>query len=133
MPDADAPSILLIEDDEGLRGAYGVVLAALGLRVEVARTGEEALRLLQESPPDAIVADLGLPGLGGPALLRRLRARAPEPVLVVLTGHDSETLQRSCREAGAGAFLVKPVTGRELHAALAEQLERASPGNRNAR
>lgn len=125
MPESDGPAILLVEDDEDLRNAYRVVLSALGLRVETAATGEDALSLADGGPPDAIVADLVLPGLAGPRLVRRLREASTEAALVVLTGHDSDSLRKSCREAGADAFLVKPVTARELKGVLERLLRSA--------
>lgn len=125
MPGSGDPVILLVEDDEDLRNAYRVVLSALGLRVETAATGEDALADVDGGRPDAIVADLVLPGLAGPRLIRRLREAGPEAALVVLTGHDSDSLRKSCREAGADAFLVKPVTGRELKGVL-ERLVRSA-------
>jgi len=126
----EAVSILLVEDDRGLRDAYRLVLGALGLEVEGAATGEEALAGVTARAPDAIVVDLGLPDLGGPALIRRLRGAAPDAALVVLTGQEGDELRRGCREAGADAFLVKPVTGRELRSALDPLLGRPRPGPR---
>jgi len=129
LAEADAPVILLVEDDEDLRNAYRIVLSALGLRVVTADRGEDALSSLDAGPTDAIVADLGLPGLAGPRLVRSLRSAAPEAALAVLTGHDSDSLRRSCRAAGADVFLVKPVTARELKAVLEELLRSSSSGS----
>lgn len=116
--DAAPLSLLLIEDDEGLRDAYRLVLTALGLTVDTAASAAEALSRVAEVAPRAIVADLGLPDLEGPSLIRRLHEAAPGAALVVLTGRDSDALRRSCGEAGADAFMVKPATGRDLERVL---------------
>jgi DNA-binding response OmpR family regulator len=118
----DAAQILLVEDDDGLRNAYRIVLGARGFDVGTAATGEEALERLDGRAgfPAAIVADLGLPGLSGPELVRRLRAAAPDSALLVLTGTRDETVRQQCRRAGATRYLVKPVTGGDLEAALRE-------------
>jgi len=97
------------------------VLGARGLSVEVAGSGAEALqRLTEDAAPAAIVADIGLPDLSGPELIERLRKAAPSSALVVLTGENDEKTKRDCLGAGASAYLIKPLTGGQLHAALHE-------------
>lgn len=111
-----------MEDDEGLRSAYRMVLAARGFDVGLAGSGEEALeRLARRSDPyAAIVADLGLPGLSGVDLVARLREAGPQSPIIVLTGTSDEWVRGRCLSAGAAGYLVKPVTGGELEAALRE-------------
>ena len=122
MPAADVVRVLLVEDDDGLRNAYRLVLAARGFDVGMAATGEEALERLEgpSGHPAAIVADLGLPGLSGPDLVTRLREEAPGSVLLVLTGTSDDAVRRRCLSAGATRYMVKPVTGGELETALRE-------------
>ncbi len=114
--------VLLVEDDEGLRNAYRLVLGGSGIDVGTAASGEEALERLEgrSGPPAVIVADLGLPGVSGPELVERLRAAAPGTALLVLTGTHDDAVRRRCLEAGASRYLVKPVTGGELQTAIRE-------------
>lgn len=121
----ERPRVLLVEDDENLRGAYRTLLEARGLSVLGAGSVGAALELLEEEPHLA-VADLGLPDGDGTAVLDRLRRTAPELPVLVLTGTDSPDLRRDCRRLGAAGYLVKPVGGKELAARIREVL-RFSP------
>lgn len=112
------PLVVLLEDDEGLRDALGLVLRSRGYRVAPAASAGEASTLLEEEPPHAVLADLGLPDRSGPELVSALRAAAPDARLVVLTGHQGQELRRSCLEAGADDFLVKPISGSDLSEVL---------------
>lgn len=111
-------SVLLLEDDTSLAEALKLVLEARGLEVRIAPTAEDGLEALRPAPPSTVVADLGLPDGGGAALVRTLREAAPDARLLVLTGEDSDRVRRACREAGADAFLAKPVSGDDLAAAI---------------
>lgn len=107
-------TVLLVEDDAELRNALALVLRARELTVEEAADAAAALRAMDATAFDAVVADLGLPDLSGPRLVRRLRERARSARLVVLTGHSGESLHRSCRGAGADLVLTKPVSADRL-------------------
>lgn len=112
------PLVVLLEDDEGLRDALSLTLRTRGFRVAPAATADEAAALLEEAPPHAVVADLSLPDGSGPELVSALRTAAPGARLVVLTGHQGEALRRSCLDAGADDFVVKPTSGQALAALL---------------
>ena len=106
--------VLLVEDDAELRGALGLVLRSRGFEVAEAGDAAAALEELAGRSFAAVVADLGLPDLGGTELLRRLRGEAPEARLVVLTGESGSRLERTCRRAGADDVLTKPVSADRL-------------------
>lgn len=106
--------VLLVEDDEGLRGALELVLDARGFDVTAAADAAAALRAVGERDFGAVVTDLGLPDLSGRELVRELRSAAPSTRLVVLTGHGEPELERACRRSGADVVLVKPVSGDRL-------------------
>lgn len=111
-------AVLLVEDDPTLAEALGLVLEARGIRVRRAGTASEALEALETASSPAVVADLGLPDAGGPELVRSLRRAAPDARLLVLTGEDSDALRQACLDAGADAYLVKPVAGDDLASAI---------------
>lgn len=120
--------VLLVEDDPTLLDAYRLVLGSSGFRVVTAGTAREATRTLREQSVDWIVCDLGLPDSDGADVVRELRDGAaasdgPDPAIVVLTGEDDTRLRRACRRAGAGRYLVKPVSGAEL-----VEILRSAPG-----
>jgi two-component system, cell cycle response regulator DivK len=109
-------SILLIEDDDATQYIYGTALRHSGFEVLEARTAEHAFELLLDHTPDAIVVDVGLPGLDGFAVLERLRGdpatrRIPT---VVVTVHVFPQDEARARAAGCDLFLKKPVTPRVL-------------------
>lgn len=106
--------VLLVEDDEGLRGALELVLGARGFEVATAADAGAALRAVRESAFGTVVTDLGLPDLSGQELVRELRSAAPSARLVVLTGHGEPEVERACRRAGADVVLTKPITGERL-------------------
>lgn len=117
-----SPRVLLVEDDENLRGAYRTVLEFRGLDVVEAASVADALDVLEREEPRVVVADLGLPDGDGTEVLRRLRRVAGELPVLVLTGTDSPDLRRESRRLGAAAYLVKPVRGKELAARIREVL-----------
>lgn len=112
-------TVLLVEDDEELRGALALVLRARELAVEEAADAAEAFRAMASDEFDAVVTDLGLPDVSGPELLRRLRDRSPSAQLVVITGQSGESLEEACRSAGADVVLTKPMSVDRLAELLA--------------
>jgi DNA-binding response OmpR family regulator len=122
-------SVLVVEDDDGNRLLVRRYLEHEGLcPIEVA-DGPAALRAVAEQAPDAIVLDLGLPGLDGLDVLARIRRDSAVPVLV-LTGRDNEPDLLAAFAAGADDYLAKPYSLPELGARLRALLRRgtASPG-----
>lgn len=120
--------VLLVEDDPTLLDAYRLVLESSGFRVATAGTAREAVRTLREASVDWVVCDLGLPDSSGPEVVRELHDGAAAsdgspPAILVLTGEDDTRLRRACRRAGAGRYLVKPVSGAEL-----AEILRSAPG-----
>jgi len=83
-----------------------------------AADGDEGLRLTRELRPDVVLADMRMPGLGGPVLLAKLREELPETrVLVVSASEKAESLLEAI-SAGAAGYLTKRVSGRELRHAV---------------
>ena len=81
--------ILVVDDEQPIRRALKVNLAARGYVVDVAATGEEALLLAAQSKPDAVLLDLGLPGIDGVEVIRGLRGWTHVPI-IVLSARDGE-------------------------------------------
>ena len=69
--------------------------------------------------PDVVLMDLEMPGIGGLAAIRRIKALVGPPVIVVVTLHDSDEVRREAAQAGADAFVPKSRVGRELRPTLA--------------
>lgn len=118
--------LLLIEDNQDLAANIGEFLESRGHIVDYAADGLSGLHLVTVNPYDVIVLDLGLPGLDGISLCKRLRedARASLPVLM-LTSRDTERDKLSGFEAGADDYLTKPFSLPELNARLVALQRRA--------
>jgi len=105
--DPTAKSILVVEDDRGLRLALTRLLAE-DFNVDEAADGTEALARLQSHAYDLVLLDLGLPGLSGLDLLAQLPTESPSPRIVVMTADDTPaTLLRAVRSR-AWDYIVKP-------------------------
>jgi two-component system KDP operon response regulator KdpE len=119
--------VLVVDDEQAIRRLLKAGLEAAGYQVLEAADGEKGLSLAATEAPELVVLDLGLPGLGGAAVLKRLREWSPVPVLV-LTVQDSEADKVALLDAGADDYLTKPFGMPELLARL-RVLERHRLGN----
>jgi DNA-binding response OmpR family regulator len=119
---ADQPSVLLVEDDAGIRGAFRLLLEESGYRVDAAATGHEAIALAEGHAPDVVVLDLGLPDVSGLEVARSLTAADRRVRVIALTGRTQESDRAAAADAGCAAYLVKPVDVRALLRAIAEQV-----------
>jgi two-component system, OmpR family, KDP operon response regulator KdpE len=123
---------VLVVDDEGpIRRALGVNLRARGYDVDLAETGEGALELAARHHPDAVVLDLGLPGIDGVEVIEGLRGWSKVPI-IVLSARDAEADKVAALDAGADDFVTKPFGMDELLARLRAALRRAAPSDEEA-
>jgi signal transduction histidine kinase/ActR/RegA family two-component response regulator len=121
-----ARHVLLVEDDDNVRKALRRILELDGHRVEVARDGPEGVELALATTPDVAFIDIGLPGIDGHEVARRIRAALGRRVLLVaLTAHGHAQDRRRSSEAGFDAHLVKPVPYEDL----TRVLDRAAGGH----
>ena len=109
------PLVLLIEDNADARDALRVLLELDGYDVEAAGDGAQGLEIARAKTPAVALIDIGLPGMDGYEVARRLRAMAgPRSYLVALTGYSDPDDRRRAEEAGFDAHVVKPVDPDEL-------------------
>lgn len=123
--------LLIVDDEEAIRLLLARLLTSdLDVEVTLAGTCEQALRLAGSFAYDAILLDLLMPGVGGIEVLQSLRAGSPNaatPIIIVSVLSEPDTVER-CLQAGANAFLVKPVERNSLIALVSEQIAaRARP------
>jgi CheY-like chemotaxis protein len=119
-------TVLLVEDEDGLRKVVRDLLEREGFRVAEAPDGVQALDQVDRVAPDIVVLDLNLPGLDGYSVLQQLRSRPATmrlPVLV-LTAKGDEDNEVRVFELGADDFLTKPFRPRALAARLDAMLTR---------
>ena len=120
--------VLLIEDNPDLAGNIVDYLESRGHRVDLARDGLSGLHFAASKAFDAIVLDLGLPGIDGVELCRRLREEGLATPILMLTARGELDDKVLGLEAGADDYLVKPLSLRELEARLRAQVRRVAGG-----
>lgn len=118
-------SILVVEDDEELRGVVARGLREEGFSVEGVATGAELLERIGDTGPDALVIDVGLPDTDGRDLCQVLRARGIQTPVLFLTARDALVDRISGFDAGGDDYLAKPFAFVELVARLQALLRRA--------
>jgi len=120
-------SIVIVEDDEDISDTIKYNLEREGFRVRVAATGEDALNLIFDRPPNLVLLDLNLPQMSGFELCRRLRAEAITarvPVLMI-TARTAESDKVLGLNLGADDYITKPFSMRELIARVRAVLRRS--------
>jgi two-component system KDP operon response regulator KdpE len=121
---AEAPRILVVDDEGQILRALRVVLREAGFEVVPAETAGEALDRAAVRPPQAAIVDLVLPDGDGIEVTRRLREWSEMPIIVLSAMNEEEQKVRAL-EAGADDYVTKPFGARELVARLQAALRRA--------
>lgn len=118
--------ILCVDDEKSLLRTLGMNLRARDYEVDLAESGEDALELARAHKPDAVILDLGLPGMSGLQVIRALRHWTRTPI-VVLSARDNEVDKIAALDAGADDYVSKPFGMGELLARLRAALRRGAP------
>lgn len=120
-----APLLLLIEDELPIRRFLRTSLDGEGYRLAEADTGQQAIRLAAQQPPDLVILDLGLPDVDGQDILRQLREWLQAPI-IVLSARDQEQQKVAALDNGADDYLTKPFSTGELLARIRVALRHAA-------
>jgi two-component system KDP operon response regulator KdpE len=123
--------ILVVDDEAQIVRALTVNLQALGYTVDSAGSGEDALRVAAANRPNAVILDLGLPGVDGVEVIRGLRGWSQVPI-IVLSVRAEEREKIAALEAGADDYVTKPVGMGELVARLRAALRRSYVSDKSA-
>lgn len=124
---AEAISVDVIDDDDGVRRTVAYILASAGFSVRVYPSGEA---FLQRQPPPGVgcvLVDVRLPGTSGLELVRRLRVEAPGEPVVVMSGAADVEMAVEAMKSGAVDFLQKPLHAAELIRALRDAVGQGAP------
>ncbi len=121
----DTTRILLVDGDSSATSALGERLQRFGYAVQRAASGESALAVCTLEPPDLAILEVGLPGMDGLDLARRLRETAPVPYLFLSACSDRETIDTAVRE-GALGYLVKPLEVEQIVPSIEAALARGA-------
>ena len=130
MAPAAAGLVVIVEDEPAIADIQRLYLAREGYDVVVATTGEDALDLIRQRRPVAVVLDVGLPGIDGVEVLRRLRSDGDDTPVLVVTARDEEVDRVLGLEMGADDYVTKPFSPRELVARVRAVLRRGRRAER---
>ena len=111
--------VLIVEDNRDQAETLRLFLCDKGHTLEVAASGPAALDAARRRPPDVVLLDLGLPGLDGIEVAKRLRLEHGERMRIsAITAYGSESVRRETEEAGCELHLVKPADPRFIESLL---------------
>ncbi|MGZ3253487.1 MAG: response regulator transcription factor [Burkholderiaceae bacterium] len=119
--------VLLVEDDVVLADGISRILIGHGMAVDVVHSGTDADTILQREDVDILVLDIGLPGIDGFEVVRRLRDRGNNLPVLLLTARDAVHDRVHGFELGADDYLIKPFASPELVARIRALLRRSIP------
>jgi len=119
--------VLVVDDDRAVRDALRRVLTLAGYEPQTADDGAKAIELVAASVPDAVVLDVGMPGLDGLEVCRRLRRLGNRVPILMLTARVEISDRVAGLDAGADDYLLKPFDVAELNARLRALLRRTLP------
>ncbi|MEN9936418.1 MAG: hypothetical protein RLZZ387_2997 [Chloroflexota bacterium] len=117
-------SVLIVDDEPNMRWVLGKALEQAGYTVYTAGSGDEAVATLTRTPVDLVLLDLKLKGEDGLTVLRRLRGRRPDLVVMLLTAYGTVATAVEAMQLGAADFLRKPFDVEEITFKVARALER---------
>jgi DNA-binding response OmpR family regulator len=123
--------VVVVEDDAAIADVLDLYLRRAGFRPLLAADGERGLELIEQHRPVLVVLDIGLPGVDGFDVCRRLRAASDVPV-IFLTARDDEVDRVLGLELGADDYVVKPFSPREVVARVKAVLRRGSANREDA-
>jgi len=122
--ESEHASILVIDDELGIREGCRRVLARADHRVAVAATGEEGWQQVQSDQFDLVLLDVMMPGIGGMELLKRVVAFDPDLICIIITGYATIELAVQAIKQGAYDFIAKPFDANALLLTVHQGLER---------
>ena len=111
-------TILLVDDEEGIRKVLGISLEDSGYSVLKAENGEQALELFQKHRPQIVLTDIKMPGMDGISLLKAIKREDPDTEVIMITGHGDMDLAIQSLKLEATDFVTKPINDDVLEIAL---------------
>jgi DNA-binding NtrC family response regulator len=115
--------LLLADDDPLIVGSLGEVLRREGYEILTAGTGLEALRILRDEEIDLIITDINMPEMDGIHLLREVRSRNPDTMVILITGYGTIESAVEAIKAGASDYITKPICDEEMKVVIERSLE----------
>jgi DNA-binding response OmpR family regulator len=117
--------VLLVDDEKEFVSTLAERLRLRGIQADDTGSGEEALRLIADAPPQVVVLDVMMPGMGGLEVLRRVKSGYPQIEVILLTGIGSTKEGAEGIKLGAFDFLMKPLQIEDLIEKIRAAIEKA--------
>ncbi|MBK5275173.1 MAG: sigma-54-dependent Fis family transcriptional regulator [Desulfuromonadales bacterium] len=117
------PKILIIDDDTSLRRVLEYNLQEAGYAVATASSGEDGLALFDEVSPALVITDMKMPGMDGMQVLKAVKERSPETLVIVITAFGTVDIAVEAMKAGAYDYITKPFNRDELRLTVAKALQ----------
>ncbi|MFA5271303.1 MAG: response regulator [Candidatus Omnitrophota bacterium] len=108
-------NVLVVDDEIEAVNFFSIFLKRLGLNVEKATCGQEALELFNRHKPEWVFLDIKMPDINGLELLRQMKAIDTSIKAIMISGKDDDLTQNEARELGASDYLTKPIDLDEMH------------------
>jgi signal transduction histidine kinase len=119
-------TILLVDDEEGIRNVLNITLTHAGFRVVLASDGDQGLAVFKALKPDIVITDIKMPGIDGIELLREIKQISPETEVIMITGHGDMDLAVKSLQYEAADFITKPIDSEELENSVGKAVDRIS-------
>ncbi len=117
-------TVLICDDEEIMREVLETILSGAGYRVDLAKTGEEAIELYSHKPYDAVLMDVSMPGMGGLTAIEELIKLDPEAVVLMITAFATFDTAISAWEKGAAGVIRKPFQNEQILAFVAKGVKK---------
>jgi len=116
--------VLFIDDEEGIRKIFSILLRKEGYQVFTAKSGEEGLKIFEQEMPPIVITDIKMPGMDGIGVLKRVKEINPEAEVIIITGYGDMNSAIEALKLDASDFLPKPVKDEALLVALKRAQEK---------
>jgi signal transduction histidine kinase len=123
-------TILLVDDEEGIRNVLNITLTHAGFKVLLASDGDTGFALFKTKRPDIVISDIKMPGIGGIELLKQIKQMSPDTEVIMITGHGDMDLAVKSLQYEAADFITKPIDSNELELSVKKAVDRLSINQR---
>jgi signal transduction histidine kinase len=120
----DSYTILLIDDEPGIRNVLKITLEDAGFKVLLASEGDSGIKIYLDKSPQIVITDIKMPGIDGIEVLRRIKKINPETEVIMITGHGDMDLAVKSLQYEAADFITKPIDSAELDRSLRKAIDR---------
>jgi len=123
-------TILLVDDEEGIRNVLNITLTHAGFKVMLAPDGDTGFKVFKAQKPEIVITDIKMPGIDGIELLRQIKQISPETEVIMITGHGDMDFAVKSLQHEASDFITKPIDSEELELSVKKAVDRISINSR---